>query len=511
MVTKGYLGIDAGTQGLSAVFVNEDLEVLATGEGSYAMISDLAEGCYEQRPADWESALQTAVNDVRNQLHLQRIQWDVVAIGISGQMHGEVLADAGGKSLGPARLWCDSRNELEGDELTERFGVKMPKRITAARWLWTIRNQPDKAHAAARMTTPGGWLAYRLTGQWILGIGDASGMFPINQSSGNYDESKLKSFDELAGTAVNSIKTLLPTVRRAGEDGGSLNEHGAKLLGLKKGIPVAPAEGDQPASLAGALIGTSGTVSVSYGTSVCANSVGDREFAGVNQAVDHFCAPDGKPINMVWLRNGTTFLNTVVGMFGAASGGNKAAGFEFVVPQLMSSSPDCDGVLAFPFMDDEPGLGISQGGTAMFVGLNPDNSTVGNLAKAALLATMFNLRLGSEVLEQQGFPRNELVLSGGLTKTPDLGQVLADVFGTTVVLLQSADEGCAWGAAILAKYRFAKLQGEEMGWSDFLSAITTDDRIRFTPQSDAVKKYDATYHRYKRLMKLQPELDKAVR
>ena len=146
----------------------------------------------------------------------------------------------------------------------------------------------------------------------------------------------------------------------------------------------------------------------------------------------------------------------------------------------------------------------------MFIGLNPHNSTVGNLVKAALLSTMFNLRLGSEVLQQQGFPREEIVLSGGLTKTPKLGQVLADVFGTPVVLLQSADEGCAWGAALLAKYRLTKLQGEEFGWSDFLSAVTTDDRIRFTPQADAVKQYDATYDRYRRLMQLQPGLDKAV-
>ena len=131
-----------------------------------------------------------------------------------------------------------------------------------------------------------------------------------------------------------SLETILPTVRRAGESGGDLNEQGAELLGLPVGISVAPAEGDQPAALAGSLIGAAGMVSVSFGTSVCANSVGDRPFSGVADAVDHFCAVDGKPINMVWLRNGTTYMNTVVEMFGNVLGGDRGSAFADVMPKL---------------------------------------------------------------------------------------------------------------------------------------------------------------------------------
>lgn len=141
-MATGYLGIDAGTQGLSVIFTDEQLNVLATGEGHYDMLPDLAEGCYEQSPADWESALHAAIQELRGRLGSDP---EVLCVGISGQMHGEVLANSKGEVLGPVRLWCDSRNEAEGNELTERFGVKMPKRITAARWLWTIRNQVEKA------------------------------------------------------------------------------------------------------------------------------------------------------------------------------------------------------------------------------------------------------------------------------------------------------------------------------------------------------------------------------
>jgi len=280
MANKGFLGIDAGTQGLSVIFTNENLDVVATGDGGYEMISGLGEGCYEQLPSDWDAALVTAMSDLRKKLGAEV---EVLGIGISGQMHGEVLADAEGNPLGPARLWCDSRNEAEGNELTEAFGVKMPKRITAARWLWTIRNRSELAAKAAHMTTPAGWIAYRLTGQWNLGVGDASGMFPIDQTTLDYDQNLLSQFDKIANGPV-ALKSLLPNVVKAGEDGGVLNEIGAELLGLTAGVPVAPAEGDQPAALAGSLIGDAGMVSCSFGTSVCANSVGDRAFSGVSKA-----------------------------------------------------------------------------------------------------------------------------------------------------------------------------------------------------------------------------------
>ena len=145
---QGFLGIDAGTQGLSAIFTNQKLDIVALGEGGYEMVADLAEGCYEQRPEDWQNALQVAMQELHSKLDSLGETMEVLAIGISGQMHGEVLTDGDGHVLGAARLWCDGRNEREGQELTERLGVKMPKRITAARWLWTVRN---KSALAARV------------------------------------------------------------------------------------------------------------------------------------------------------------------------------------------------------------------------------------------------------------------------------------------------------------------------------------------------------------------------
>ena len=506
MAVRGYLGIDCGTQGLSVIFTDESLQVLGVGEGSYEMMPGLAEECYEQEPNDWIDALQAAMQDLRGKLSGEI---EVAAIGISGQMHGEVMADEKGNSLGPARLWCDGRNEAEGHELTEKFGTKMPKRATATRWLWTIRNQSNKAKQVRHLTTPAGWIAFRLTGEWLLGIGDAAGMFPIDQTTLNYNESMLKQFDQVvANTELESLQKLLPTVRVAGQDGGALSDSGATLLGLPVGIPVAPAEGDQPAALTGSLIGEAGFVSCSFGTSVCANSVGDRAFQGVSEAVDHFCAPDGKPINMVCLRNGTTYMNSLVGMFGEVIA-NDDAGFTTLMPLLLEADADCGGLLALPFMDDEPGLGVSRGGTAMIVGLNANNSKPGNVVKASLLSTMFNLKLGSEDLDKQGYPRTQLVLTGGLTKTPELAQILADVFDTTVTMPASAEEGTAWGAALMAKYRAQSIANSANDWSEFLASHAANDQ-RIDPKPENVKIYGEVYDRYKRLVSVQQHVNEAI-
>ncbi|GKY93039.1 hypothetical protein MPSEU_000272200 [Mayamaea pseudoterrestris] len=509
----GYLGIDLGTQGLSIIFTDTKLNVLAKGEGSYTSVEGLDAGCYEQRTDDWQSALEAAIDQIHAQL---QDTFNVLSIGISGQMHGEVLCDEKGLCLSPVRLWCDGRNGLESDELTQSFHVKVPRRATAARFLWTTRHRADLARRVRNVTTPAGWIAFLLTGEFSLGTGDASGMFPIDAETLDYDQKLFSKYDAIVDDAtIPSIATILPTVRLAGQDAGNLNAGGAKLLGLTQGIPVAPAEGDQVAALAGGLIGAPGMVSCSFGTSVCANTVGDHAFQGVSPAIDHFCAADGKPIFMVWLINGTTFLNAMVRSYGSvmcATGTNddeKDATFATMMRCVVDAPDDCGGILALPFLDDEPGLGVVHGNSGLLVGLNHSNATPGNICKAALLCVMFNLRLGQQVLDDQAYLRTELNLSGGLCKTPECGQLLADVFNTPVVVHESADEGCSWGACVLAKYRH-----EEAGkdWPTFLQNIseTIPKRI-IEPNTSSVETYNCIFKRYKQLVALQPKLSNICR
>jgi sugar (pentulose or hexulose) kinase len=508
---RGYLGIDAGTQGLSVLFCDEKLAVIASGDGSYDMVPGLPEGDYEQQPTDWERALSDAMGDLRRKLSTKAIEMDVLAIGISGQMHGEVLFAEGQRPLIPARLWCDSRNEDEQHELTDVFGVKAPKRMTITRWLWTIRNRAETAREVAGITTPAGWLQLRLTGKHVLGIGDASGMFPISQETLDYDAALLEQFD--AGYSrpanVKPAGALLPAVLRAGDVAGTTNAQGAALLGLPEGIPVAPAEGDQPAALAGSLIAGAGTVSMSFGTSIVTNIIGDRPFKGVHPAVDHFCAVDGHPINMVFQRNGTTFFNAAVGMFQPARGDETVGDtFGALMPQVLQAAPDCGGILALPFMDDEPGLEVTRGGRALFIGINGDNARPGNFIKSALLASAFNLRKGLEAVREQGFALNQIVLSGGLTKTPELSEVLANVFQAPVLLLASAEEGTAWGAALLASYTYLREQKQAPeAWGEYLDTLRRPPAHEFKPTPEAVDAYNASYGRHLKLLQTQGELE----
>jgi sugar (pentulose or hexulose) kinase len=241
-----------------------------------------------------------------------------------------------------------------------------------------------------------------------------------------------------------------------------------------------------------------------------ANAVGDRAFKGVDRAIDHFCAPDGKPINMVWLRNGTTAMNAGVEMFGRVNGSDRGGAFAAVIPQLLAAPDDCGGLQALSFMDDEPGAGVSHGGTALVIGLNDASATPGNVAKAMLLATIFNLRMGSEGLDAQGFPRTEIVLSGGITKTPELAQLVADAFHVPVVLLAGAVEGTAWGAALMAKFRDERLAGKNADWSSFLAGHATAGARRFEPRPRAAATFDRLYARHKRLVALHTQLAAAM-
>jgi sugar (pentulose or hexulose) kinase len=429
-------------------------------------------------------------------------------------------------------------------------------------------------------------MAYRLTGRHVLGIGDAAGMFPVDPDTHNYDASLLQIYNQLLQAehvkdAANNggqqddqhhplllptkLENLLPTIRRAGQDAGNLMAQGAALLGLPFDnettvIPVAAGEGDQVAALAGSLIGKPGTVSCSFGTSVCANLVGDHgRLLHVSAAVDHFCSANGKPIHMVWLRNGTTFLNTMVQSYGSVLKTQRQDGdcsstitsvvdaFDTIMPALVAAAPDCGGLIALPFMDDEPGLGVgvaglvqaAEGGggnsssssssssTAVILGWTATNATPGNVCKAALLSTIFNLKSGCQVVQSAGNVMNEIVLSGGLTKTPDCGQILADVFNLPVRLLESSEEGCSWGACVLASYRYFRKMNQKDDnhntnddadddnvddWPTFLAALAEKrpPEIVFQPSAQSVEQYSIMYRKYQKLMNLEPQLRNVV-
>ena len=464
----------------------------------------------------------------------------------------------------------------QADELSELFGERMPKRLTAARYLWSLRHEPHKTERCVALTTPAGYIAHKLTApgdgdsrppaSMVLGVGEASGMFPIADDNDDADDGYrtdwIAAFDghvraKFPNRSVPSLGDLLPIVRRAGDTrpghggdgasvvlnrsvvlgaGGWLSEVRGLFLGNENNddtgdreVLVAPAEGDQPTALAASLIGRHGMISCSFGTSVVANMVG-KSTGGTKSkaraslaAVDRFNAVNGQPISMVWLRNGTTYLNRIIDSYGGD--------FEALLQRALAAPPDCGGLLALPFLDDEPGRNVARGGTGTILGFGSSsgNHDAGNIVKAAMVSVMFNLYLGTQQVEaaegdggdggdSPTTTNREIVLTGGLTKTPGTGQVLADIFDRPVRLLEAADEGGAWGAALLAKYSHDCRHRSSDGvlppppddWLDFLASIEATEQQSFSPHPEAVKIYRSVLAKYKRLLELQPALDRVV-
>lgn len=313
------------------------------------------------------------------------------------------------------------------------------------------------------------------------------------------------------------LDQLLPKALAAGKVAGTTRTLEWLDGLLPAGVTVAPAEGDQPACMVGSLIAKSGTVSVSFGTSVAANLVGDVNDKPITaKSIDHFQSANGLPIYMVWLRNGTTWLNRLV----ETHGGD----WEKLMKQLLDAPDDCGGLLSLPFLDDEPGLDVKVGGTAMVIGYKGERgpNDVGCTLKAALLSTIFNLRLGIQVLIDEGnVSVTEVVLTGGLTKTPETGQILADVFNLPVRLLGSegavAQEGCSWGAALLAKYSFEnRHRARAISPDDFADFLTTVESMApqgqvFHPRQDSVDTFDKMIERYQKLLEHNSILEAALR
>lgn len=515
-LSPGVVAMDLGTGGdgkggLSVLWVTTEGEILASVTVPYkhTFVPDLPKGHNEQYPCDWVEAAGKAMPLLREKLrkdHNAEIG-EVLCIGLAGQMHGEVIIDEEGESPWGARLWCDDRNADTAAILTELFGRKVPMRQTVARWLWTIENMPEKAGACTGITTPIGWLFYKLTGGWMLGIGEASGMFPVDPGTGTYDTALLAKFDsyvsEHSDTSVPSLVpplgSLLPEVFRAGSFIAGLDEYGAELLGLPVGTPVAPPEGDQPAVLTGSFIHKEGSVAGSLGTSLCFNAVVDKPYPGIHPAIDFFLDPIGQMINMIWVKNGTTFLNAFIALFKEARG-DKDTGdtFAALMPLAAAAAKDSEGLLALPFMEGEPGASFPEEGVAFVAGITEDNLKVGNLIHLAFLVSIFGLKRGIDELKAKGATLSEIVITGGVTKDEEYSaQLVADVINMPVRVLRSAEEGTAYGAALLALFAVQRENGSTITYADFLDQMLGDETGNlYLPDAGSVETYQASFENF---------------
>ncbi|MFB9759426.1 xylulokinase [Ectobacillus funiculus] len=471
---KTVLGIELGSTRIKAVLIGEDHAPIASGshdwENSYVnniwtySIEDIWKGI--------QDSYQRMTNDVKQQygITLQTVG----AIGFSGMMHGYMTFDKDGELLMPFRTWRNNITEQSSKALTELFNYQIPQRWSIAHLYQAILNQEEHIADISFQTTLAGYIHWKLTGQQVLGVGEASGVFPIDLNTKNYNQTMINQFNELIASSNLpwKLEDILPKVLVAGENAGVLTEEGAKLLDvtgeLKAGIPLCPPEGDAGTGMVATNSVAKRTGNVSAGTSVFAMVVLEKELSKVYSEIDLVTTPAGNLVAMAHSNNCSSDLNAWVGLFDEFS---KAMGIDVNMNKLygtlynlaLQGDSDCGGLLAYGYLSGEHITQFAEG-RPLFVRSSDSNFNLANFVRVHLFTALGALKIGMDILlKQEEVKLDEILGHGGLFKTKDVGQsIMAAALNVPVSVMETAGEGGAWGIALLAAYMMNKADNETL-------------------------------------------------
>jgi sugar (pentulose or hexulose) kinase len=480
MTSPASLGIELGSTRIKACLIGPDHEVLAAGGHDWE--NQLVDGVWTYSlDAVW-AGLRGAVASLLADCDRRGVTPDVGALGISAMMHGYLALDADDELLVPFRTWRNTSTGRAATELSERFGFNVPLRWSVAHYRQAILDDEPHVPHVAFLTTLAGYVHWRLTGRRVLGVGDASGMFPIDPATGTYDAGMLATFGELAGT---DLVGLLPEVLPAGEPAGALTDEGAALLdptgALRPGIPLCPPEGDAGTGMVATNSVTPRTGNVSAGTSIFAMVVLERPLASLHHEIDVVTTPAGDPVAMVHCNNGASEVDAWAGLFGdfARALGHDTAPdevFGALFRAALDGEPDGGGLLAYNYLAGEPITGLAAG-RPLVVRTPGSTPSLANFMRAQLYGMFGTLSLGMQVLADEGVGLDAMYAHGGVFRTAGVAQrFLAAAIGAPVAVGATAGEGGAWGMAVLAAYLRAhdeQTLGEYLTSRVFAGAQTT--------------------------------------
>ena len=434
----------------------------------------------------------------------------VGAMGFSAMMHGYMAFDKEGNLLVPFRTWRNSTTGPAAEALTELFQYNIPQRWSIAHLYQAILNDEEHVKDVAYITTLAGYIHWRLTGEKVIGIGDASGMFPIDVKAKDYDASMMDNFDTLVSDKNYpwKLKDILPKVLAAGEAAGNLTEEGARLLddskSLKAGIPVAPPEGDAGTGMAATNSVAKRTGNVSAGTSVFAMVVLEKELKKVHPEIDLVTTPDGSLVAMAHANNCTSDLNAWVGIFRefAESFGMKVDMnqlFGTLYNKALEGDADCGGLLSYGYLSGENMTGVMEG-RPLFVRSPKSCFNLANFMRANLFTALGALKVGMDILLKEEHVEIDTMLGhGGLFKTKGVGQkILAAAINAPVSVMETAGEGGPWGMALLASYMIHKEEKESL--QDYLSGkvFAGSTGTSMDPDAKDVEGFEVFIERYKK-------------
>lgn len=476
---KAVLGIEFGSTRIKAVLIDESHQPIASG--SYGWENRLENGFWTYSLEDIWTGLQESyralAEDVRKQYGTEITK--LGAIGFSAMMHGYMAFDGNGELLVPFRTWRNSTTGPAAEKLTELFGYNIPQRWSIAHLYQAILNGEEHVTNIAYLTTLAGYIHWKLTGKQVLGIGDASGMFPIDSNTKTYQASMVQQFDELVQDKQFpwTLSQILPSVLAAGEEAGSLTEEGAKHLDtsgkLQPGIPFCPPEGDAGTGMAATNSVGVRTGNVSAGTSVFAMVVLEKELQKVHPEIDLVTTPDGSLVGMVHANNCTSDLNAWAGLFqefAQCFGMNIEADtlYETLFCKALEGDKDGGGLLSYGYLSGENITGIAEG-RPLFVRTPESQFSLANFMRVHLFSALGALKQGMDILLKEEKVFIDTILGhGGFFKTKGVGQrILAAAIDTPVSVMETAGEGGPWGMALLAAYRIGRDDGESL--QDYLA------------------------------------------
>lgn len=480
---KTSLGIELGSTRIKACLVGEDPSVvLAVGEHEWE--NQLVDGRWSYSIDDVWAGVQAAyaalASDAESRYGVRPDTFG--AIGVSAMMHGYLAFDADGELLVPFRTWRNTSTGTAAAELTSSFGVNIPLRWSIAHLYQAVLDAEPHIADTEFLTTLAGYVHWKLSGERVLGIGDASGMFPIDDATRGYDPELLARFDALVADKAPSLRLaeLLPAVLQAGQSAGTLTDEGAALLDptgtLRPGVLLCPPEGDAGTGMVATNSVAPRAGNVSAGTSIFAMVVLERPLAKVHDELDVVTTPAGDPVAMVHCNNGASELAAWVSIFrrfAEAAGAPIATdvAYSALFTEALDGAPDAGGVLAYNQLAGEPIAGLSEG-RPLVVRTNDSQFTLANLMRAQLYGVFATLSLGMSVLDDEGVELDQMFAHGGVFRTAGVAQrFLAAALGTPVSVAETASEGGPWGIAVLAAYSASKAtaSGSEESLADFLS------------------------------------------
>lgn len=468
------LGIELGSTRIKAVLIDENHKPIASG--SYSWKNDLVDGVWVYPLEKAVAGIRACYSDLRQDVQKKFGQplTRVAAIGISGMMHGYLVLDKDGRQIAPFRTWRNTITAPAAGELTELFQFNIPQRWSIAHLYQAILNREDHVADIATLTTLAGYIHNLLTGARVVGVDEASGMFPYDDETGDFDASRIAQFDELVAPYGFpwKIRQILPGVLRAGEDAGYLTEAGAALLDetgtLEAGIPLCPPEGDAGTGMIATNCITPRTGSVSAGTSAFSLQVLERPLKKYYTEVDVIATPAGRTVAMAHANTCTSEIDAWVGLIAdAMEAMGQKTDLNELYPALyrkaLEGDPDCSGIIAFNYFAGEPVTG-TETGRPMVLRLPDSKLTIANFMRSQLYGAIATLKLGMEMLKREEDVESDRLLGhGGFFKTPGVGQqILADALNVPISTMETAGEGGPWGMALLAAYRLNKQPGENL-------------------------------------------------